>query len=175
MTYFRVKALLILTSKGKRKSRPLNFWSFSSVQLSHSVVSDSLWPHGLQQARLLCPSPPPRVCSNSCPLSQWYHPTISSCHLLLLLPSIFSSTRVFSNVLANRIRWTNIGASASALVLPVNIQSWFPLVLIGVISLLSKGLSGVFFNTTVQRHQFFGILLSLWFRFHNSTWPLGRP
>ena len=129
---------------------------------SHSVMSDSLQPHGLQHARFPCPSPVPGACSNSCPLSQWYHPTISSCHLLLLLPSIFSSTRVFSNALANRIRWTNIVASASALVLPVNIYSWFPLGLNGLISLLSKKLSRIFSRTTIRKHQFFGVQPSSW-------------
>ena len=71
--------------------------NLSSVQFTHSVVSNSLQPHGLQHARLPCPSPPPRACSNLCPLGQWYHPTISSWHPLLLLPSIFPSIRVFSN------------------------------------------------------------------------------
>ena len=72
---------------------------------SCSVMSDSLWPHGLQQARLPCSSPSPRACSNSCPLSHWCHPSISSCYPLLLLPSIFPSIRVFSNELALGIRW----------------------------------------------------------------------
>ena len=74
-------------------------------QFSHSVVSDSLWPRGLQHGRLSCPSPSPAVYSNSCPLSRWCHPTISSCHPLLLLPSIFPSIRVFSNESALLIRW----------------------------------------------------------------------
>ena len=78
---------------------------FNSVQLSSSVVSDSLWPHVLQHARLLCPSPTLRDCSNSCPLSQWGHPTISSCHPLLLLPSVFPSIRVFSNESILHIGW----------------------------------------------------------------------
>ena len=77
----------------------------SSVQFSCSVMSDSLRPHGLQHTRLPCPSPHPRACSNSCPWSQWCHPTISSCHPLFLLPSIFPSIRVFSNELALCIRW----------------------------------------------------------------------
>ena len=84
----------------------------------HAVVSNSLWPHGLQHARLPCPSPYPRACSNSCLLSQWCHPTISSSvnHLLLLLPSIFPSIRVFSNKLVLHIRWPkdcSIGFSIS--------------------------------------------------------------
>ena len=99
-----------------------------TVQFSRSVMSNSLQPHGLQQARLPCPSPTPGASSNSCPSRRWCHPTISSCHPLLLLPSIFPSTRVFSCVLAFRIRWREvIGASASASVLPRNIQGWFHL------------------------------------------------
>ena len=78
---------------------------FSSVQFSHSVKSNSLWAHGLQHARPPSPSPTPGVYSNSCPLSRWCHPTISSCHPLLLLPSTFPSIRVFSNKSALRIRW----------------------------------------------------------------------
>ena len=69
------------------------------------VASDSLWPHGLQHTRLPCPSPPPRDRTDSCPLSQWCHPTVSSCHPLHLLPSVFPSIRVFSSELALRIRW----------------------------------------------------------------------
>ena len=78
-----------------------------SVQFSRSVMSDSLQPHGLQHARLPCPSPTPRACSNSSPLSRWCHPTISSCHPLLLLPSIFPSIRVFSKESVLHIRWPN--------------------------------------------------------------------
>ena len=78
---------------------------FSSVQFSLSVMSNSLLPHGLQHARPPCPSPAPGIYSNSCPLSQWCHPAISSCHPLLLLPSIFPSIRVFSNKSVLRIRW----------------------------------------------------------------------
>ena len=83
-----------------------NWYCISSVQFSHSIVSDSLRPHGLQHARPPCPSPTPGVYSDSCPLSRWCHPTISSSHHpLLLLPSIFPSIRVFSNESALRIRW----------------------------------------------------------------------
>ena len=76
-----------------------------SVQFSPSVVSNSLWPHGLQHTRLPCPSPTPGTCSNSCPSSQWCHPTILSCRPLLLLPSVFPSMRVFSNESVLHIRW----------------------------------------------------------------------
>ena len=123
---------------------------------SHLIMSDSLRPHRLQHARLACPSLTPRVCSNSCPLSQWWHPTISSCCPLLFLPSVFLSIRVFYSKSALCIRWPNIKTSASASVLPMNIQGWFPLGLTGLLSLLSKWLSRVFSITTAQNHQFFG-------------------
>ena len=129
--------------------------------LSGSVVSDSLRPHGLQHVRLPCPSPSPRVCSNSCPLSQGCHPNILSCLPLPLLPSIFPSIRFFSNESLLCIRCQNIGASALASVLPMNIQEWFPLGLTDLISLDSKEFSRVFSNTTVQKHQFFCAQLSL--------------
>ena len=109
-------------------------------------------------ARLPCPSLSPGVSSNSCPLlSQWYHSTLILCHPLL--PSIFPSISVFSNELALPIRWPSIGTSASVSVLPMNTQGWFPLGLIGLISLQSKGFSRVFSNTTVQKYQFFGASL----------------
>ena len=134
-------------------------WGLCSYLLlfSCSVVSYSLWPHGLQQARLPCPSLSPGVFSNSRPLSQWCYPTISLilCHPFLFLPSVFPSIRIFSSQLFSS-GVQSIGASASASVLPRNIQGWFPLGLNGWISLLSKGLTRAFSNTTVQKHQFFG-------------------
>ena len=120
----------------------------AASQFSHSVVSNSLWPHGLQHARLLCPSSTPGTYSNSCALHWWCHPLILCCPLLLP-PSTFPSLRVFSNEWVLRIRWPSIGVSASASVLPMNIQDWFPLGWTSWISLQSKGLSRVFFNTTV--------------------------
>ena len=106
-----------------------------SVQFSRWAVSDSLWPHGLQHAKPPCPSPIPRVYSNSCPLSRWCHQTISSCYPLLLPPSTFPSIRVFSNesVSASVGQSIWVSASASASVLPI--QDWFPLGLSGLISL----------------------------------------
>ena len=95
----------------------------SERKWSHSVVSNSFWPHGLQCSRLPCPSQSPRACSNSCPLSQWCHPAVSSSCPLLLLPSIFPSLKVFSNESAYHI---SIGASASTTAPPMNIQDWFP-------------------------------------------------
>ena len=139
----------------------LNFMS-SSVQFSLSVLSDSLRPHGLKHTRPLCPSPTPTVYSNSCPLSQWCHPTVSSSvipfssHLQSFPTSVsFQMSQLFAS------GDQSIGVSASASVLPVNIQDWFPLRWTGWISLQSKGLSRVFSNTTVQKHQFFGAQLSL--------------
>ena len=130
-----------------------------SVQFSCSVMSDSLQPRGLQNARLPCPSPTPWAYSNSCPSSQWYHPTI--CHPLLHSPSIFPSIRVFSSEKFFASGGQRIGVSASASVVPVKIQNWFPLGYTGWISLQSKGLSRVFSNTTVQKHQFFSTQPSL--------------
>ena len=113
-------------------------------------------------ARLPCPSPTPGVYSNSCPSSQWYNPTISSsvipfssCLQSSSASGSFQMSQFFSS------GGQSIGVSASASVLPMNIQDWFPLGLTGWISLLSKGLSKVFSNTTVQKHQFFGTQLSL--------------
>ena len=136
-------------------------WSW--VQFSHSVVSDSLQPHELQHARLPCPSPTPRACSNSCPSSPWCHPTIScsvipfsSCLQSFPASGSFPMSQFFAS------GSQNIGVSASASVLPVNIQDWFPLGLTNLIYLQFKGLSRVFSNTIVQKHQFFGAQPSLW-------------
>ena len=127
------------------------------VQFSCSVVCNSLWPHGLQHARPPCPSPTSGVYSNSCPLSQWCHPTISSSVVpfysgLQSFPASGSSQ--LSQLFASGGQ--SIGVSASTPVLPMNIQNWFLLGWTGWISLQSKGLSRVFSNTTVQKHQFFG-------------------
>ena len=135
---------------------------FSSIQFSHSVLSDSLQPHGLQHSRLPCPSPTPGAYSNSCPLRQGCHPTISSSVIpfssrLQSFPA--SGSFPMSRFLASGGQ--SIGVSASASVLPMNIPDWLPLELTGWISLQSKGLSRVFSNTTVQKHQFFSAQLSL--------------
>ena len=132
------------------------------VQFSHSVVSDSLQPHGVQHTRLHCPSPTPRACSNSCPWSWGCHPTISSSVVPFssCLQS-FSASGFFPMSLFFTLDGQSTGASASASVHPMNIQDWFPLGLTGWISLQSKGLSRVFSNTTVQKHQFFSAQLSL--------------
>ena len=126
-------------------------------------MSDSLWPHGLQQARLPCPSPTPRACSNSCHLSRWCHPAISSS--VIPFSSCLQSFPTSGSLLVSQFfasSGQSIGASPSASVLPMNIQDWFPLGLAGWISLQSKGLSGVFSKTTVPKHQFFSTQPSLW-------------
>ena len=133
-----------------------------SVHFSRSVVSNSFWPHGLQHARLPCPSPTPGDYSSSCPLSWWCHPTISSSvipfssHLQSFPASeSFQMSRFFAS------GGQSIGVSASESVLPVNTQDWFPLGWAGWISLLSKKLSRIFSNITFQKHQFFGVQVSL--------------
>ena len=134
---------------------------FSSVQFSRSVMSNSLWPHGLQHTRPHCPSPTPGVYSNSCPFSRWCHPNISSSaipfsnHLQFFPASwYFQMSQLFTS------GGERIGVSASASALSMNIQDWSPLGWTGWISLQSKGLSRVFSNTTVQKYQYFGIQLS---------------
>ena len=147
-----------------------------SVRFSHSDLSDSLQPHGVQHARLPCPSPTPGAWSNSCPLSQWCHPTISSSVVPFsscLQSSLASGTFPMSQFFTSGGQ--NIGASALASILPMNFQDWFPLGLTGLISLLSKGLSRVFYNTTVQKHQFFSAQPFLWSNFHIHTWLLEKP
>ena len=129
----------------------------SSVQFSHSLVSNTLKPHGLQHARLPCPSPAPRAYSNSCPSSQWCHPTISSS--VVPISSNLQSFPASGSFPVSQFFASGgqrIAVSASASVFPMNIQDWFPLGWTGWISLQSKGLSRVFSNTTVQKHQFFG-------------------
>ena len=135
---------------------------YLSVQFSRSVVPDSLQPHESQHARPPCPSPTPGVYSNSCPLSRWCHPTISSSVVpfssyLQSFPASGSFPRSQFFVSGGQ----SIGASALASVLPMNIQDWFPLGLISLITLQSKGLPRVFSNTTVQKHQFFSTQLFL--------------
>ena len=143
---------------------------------SFSVVSDSLRPHGLQQARVPSPSLSTGVCSSSGPLNRWCHPTIlssvvpfSSCLQSFPASGSFLMSQLFAS------GGQSIGVSASSSVLPMNIQDWFTLVLTGLISLLSKGLSRVFSNTTVQKHQLFSALPSSWSNSHIHTWLLEKP
>ena len=147
-----------------------------SVQFSPSVVSDSLRPHASQHARPPCPSPSPGAHSDSCSLSPWCHPAISysvvpfsSCPKSLPASQSFPVSQLFA--------WGghSTGVSALASVLPLNTQDWSPSEWTGWISLQSKGLSRVFSNTTVQKHQFFGTQLSSQSNSHSHTWPLGKP
>ena len=147
-----------------------------SLQSSCSVVSDSLRPHESQHARPPCPSPTPRNHSDSRPSSKWCHPAISasvipfsSCPQSLPASESFPISQLFT--------WggQSIGVSASASVLPMNTQDWSPLEWTGWISLQSKGLSRVFSNTTVQKHQFFGVQLSSQSNSHIHTWPQEKP
>ena len=147
-----------------------------SVQFSRSVVSDSLQPHRLQHARPPCPSPTPVAYSNSCPLSRWCHPAISSSVIpfssrLQSFPASgsFQMSQFFTS------SGQSVSISASISVLSMNIQDWFPLGLTGLISLQSKGLSRVFSSTKIWKHQFFGTQPSLWFNSHICTWLLEKP
>ena len=142
---------------------------------SRSVVSDSLWPHWPQHARPHCPSPTPGACSNSCPLSWWCHPTISSSVIPFSRLQSFPASGSFlkTQFFASCVQST--GASALASVLSMNFQGWFPLGLTDLISLLSKGLPRVFSSTTVWKHQFFGVQLFLLPSTHIHTWLLEKP
>ena len=129
-----------------------------SVQFSCSVMSNSLWPRGPHHSRLPCPSLSPGACPNSCPLSSWCHPTISSsvvpfssCHQSFPASGSFLMSWFFAS------GGQSIGVSASASVLPMTIQDWFPSGWTGLISLKSKRLSSIFSNTTVQKHQFLDV------------------
>ena len=155
--------LIINTVRVKRSLTDLIWLEIiSSVQSSSSVVSDSLRPHGLQHTRPPCPSPTPGVYSNSCPLSRWCHPTISSsvipfssCLQSFPASGSFPMSQFFTS------GGQSIGVSSSASVLPMNTQDWFPLGWTGWISLQSKRLSRIFSNMTAQKHQFFSAQLSL--------------
>ena len=146
------------------------------LQFSHSVMSDSLWPHGLQHSRLPCLSPIPGAFSNACPLNRWCHPIIassvipfSSCLQSFSASGSFPMSQPFAS------GGQNVRASASASVLLVDIQHWLLLWLTGLIFLLPKWLSKVFSSTTVQKHLFFGGQPSLWFNSHIHTWLLEKP
>ena len=150
----------------------INLLFLSSVQFSLSVMSNSLRSHEPQHARPPCPSPTPGVYPNPCPLSRWCHPTIkssvipfSSCPQSFPASGSFQMSQLFAS------GGQSTGVSASTSVLPVNTEDWSPLKWTGWISLQSKGLSRVFSNTTVQKHQFFGAQLNSYMH----TWPLEKP
>ena len=175
MATWKLKHFLLLAN-GLSSWKQRKGWSLASIQFSHSVVSDSLRSHESKHAKPLCPSPTPGVHSDSHPSSQWCPPAISSsvipfssCPQSLPASESFPVSQFFT--------WggQSIGVSASASVLPVNIQDWFPVVLMGLISLQCKQLSRVFSNTTVQKHRFFGIQPPLWPNSHIQTWLLGKP
>ena len=147
-----------------------------SIQFSLSVMSDSLQPHGLLHARPPCPSATPEACSNSCPSSQWCHPTISSSVILFFscLQSFPATGSFLMSLFLTRVG-QSILASGSDSVLPMNIQDWFPLALTVWSSFQSKGLSRIFFNTTVQKHQFFSTQPSSQSNSHIHIWPQEKP
>ena len=149
---------------------------FFKVQFSRSVISNSLWTQELQNTRPPCLSPTPGVHSNSCPSSRWCHPAISSsiipfssCTQSLPASESFPMSQLFA------WKGQNTGVSALASFLPKDTQGWSPLEWTGWISLQSKGLTGVFSNTTVKKHQFFGAQLSSQSNSHIHTWPLKKP
>ena len=146
-----------------------------SIQFSQSVVPDSLWPYGLQHARLPYPSPTPRTCSNSCPSSWWCHPTISSS----IVPfSTFLQSFPASGSFPMSQFFASSGQSIGCWILDIEYNEYSGLIPLGLtdwISLLSKGLSRVFSNTTIQKHQFFSTQLSLYSKSHDHIWLLEKP
>ena len=145
-----------------------------SVQFSHSVMSNSLSPHGLQCAKIPCPSPTPRACSNSCSLSWWCCPTISS-SVTLFSSCLQSFPPSGSFPMSWLIASGGQSIGALATVLPVSIQGWFHLGLTSLSSLQSKRISRVFSSTTIQKHHFFRAQPSLCFSCHILMWLLGNP
>ena len=155
----------------------ITHWVVLLLYFSCQVMSDSLQPHGLQHARPPCSSLSPRVCPSSRPLNWWCHPTISSSVALISsCPQSFPASGSFSmsQFFASGGQGIRDSTSASASVLPMSIQGWFPLRSTGLISLLSEGLSRVFSSTTVGKQQFFGTLPFLWSSSHNHVWLLER-
>ena len=154
----------------------LSIIAYASVQFSHSVVSDSLWPHELKHAKPPCPSPSPWVHSNSRPSSQWYQPAISSSFIpFSSCPQALPASEYFQ--MNQHLAWggQSTGVSALASSLPKKSQDWSPSEWTGWLSLQSKGLSRVFSNTTVQKHQFFGAQPSSQSNSHIHTWPQEKP
>ena len=170
--YLSVRNLTVAVSQAYWHSKKLIFEL--AIQFSHSFVSHSLQPHGLQHTRLPCPSPTPGAYSNSHPSNWWCHPTISSS--VVSFSSCFHSFPALGSFpMSPSFASGSQSIGASALVLPVNIQSQFPLGWTGWISLLSKGLSRVFSNTTAPKHQFFSAQLSSQSNSHIHTWLLEKP
>ena len=152
----------------------LYYYCCFDVQLLNHVWF--LWPHILQHTRFPCPSLSPRIFSNSCPLSQWCHPTTSSSVTpFSSCPQSFSASGPFPMCWFFTLGGQSIGASASALIFHVNIQCWYLLGLTGLIFMLSKGLLRVFSSTIVWKYQFFSAQPSLWANSHICTWLLEKP
>ena len=149
--------------------------NISLVQFSPSVMSNSLQHHGLQHARLPCPSPTPGAYSNPCSSGQWWNPTISSSVFPSPPVQCFPASGSFPMSQFFASGGQSIGVSTSASVFPMNIQNWFPFRLTGLISSQSKGFSRVSSNTTVQKHQFLGTQLSLESDSHIHTWLMEKP
>ena len=175
-TAFQQKLVSSLRKGSTAKKNKIFCIYFSSVQFSRSVVSDSLRPHELQHARAPCTSPTPRVHPNSWTSSRWCHPAISP-SVIPFSPCPQSLPASGSFPMSQLFTWgsQSIGVSALASVLPMNTQDWSPSEWTGWISLQSKGLSRVFSNTTVQKHQFFGAQPSSQSNSHIHTWPLEKP
>ena len=153
-------------------------WTSSGIKMSFSSVSQScptLWPHGLQHSRPPCPPPTPGAYSNSCPLRRWCHPTISSSVVPFSCLQSFPASGSLPMGQFFPSGGQNVGVSASASVLQMNVQDWFCLGLTGLMSLQSKRLSKVFSNTTVQNHQLFSTGLSSQSNSHIYTWLLEKP
>ena len=159
---------MIFTLKFTKSSAPL-------LRCSVTQSCPTLWCHGSQHAKLICPSVSPGVCSDSCPLSQWCSLTISSSAATFssCLQS-FQALRLFPMNQLFPSGGQSIGTSVSASALPMNIQGWFPLGLTSLIFLQTKRLSSVFSSTTVRKHQFFGIRPSFWSNSHICTWLVGK-
>ena len=158
------------------KYNPLIIIQFSSVQFSSFQSLSCVRLHESQHTRLTCPSPTPRVYSDLCSSSWWCHPAISSSVVpFSSCPQSLPASGSFP--ISQHLAWggQSIGVSASASVLPMNTQDWSPLGWTGWISLQSKGLSRVFSNTAVQKHQFFHAQFSSQSNSHIHTWPLEKP
>ena len=170
MLHTHLKTMCISLLAGWRHSI-----NISSVQFSHSVMYVSLRPYEPQHARPSCPPPTARVYPNPYPLSRWCHLTISSSFVPFSCPQSFPTSGSFQMSQLFASAGKSIGVSASTSLSPMNTQDWSPLGWTGWISLQSKGLSRVFSNTTVQKHQFFRAQLSSLSKSHIHTWPLEKP
>ena len=168
--------LFICRTRNQLSKPQIIFFYVISVQFSHSVMSDSLWPHESQHTRPPCPSSMPRVHSDSRPSSQWCHPAISSSVVLFSsCPQSLPASDSFPKSQLFAPSGQSTGVSALASFLPKKSQGWSPSEWTGWISLQSKGLSRVFSNITAQKHQFFGTQLSSQSNSHIHTWPLKKP